>query len=389
MAGSLRIRITAADPTRLIAEMNLTSIDLQDVISEDMLTVTATIPRVCYPTAKRLVEKRGGEITALYKSGLYWDFKRLLFRPYFLLGLITILGLTLFLPTRVLFVQVNGNSSIPTRLILEKAESCGIGFGASRQEVRSEQLKNKLLSEIPQLQWAGINTTGCVATITVRERRDSNIQEPQTGVSSIIAARDGIIEELTVTKGNPLCQVGQAVKQGQILVSGYTDCGIAIKASQAEAEVYAKTRRDVAVTALQSCVQKSKIIERRPFLYLIVGKAQYAIYGGELPAATGSCVWQKISQEHILTLPGGYALPVKVITGEYICYQADSLAVSTLEEDLINFAKNYVGSQMVSGRIINAAHFIRENKNLRIMQVDFSCVEMIGKVRWESTLPAP
>ena len=36
--------------------------------------------------------------------------------------------------------------------------------------IRSEKVKNSLLQRIPQLQWAGINTDGCVAVISVREK---------------------------------------------------------------------------------------------------------------------------------------------------------------------------------------------------------------------------
>ena len=92
----------------------------------------------------------------------------MLFRPVLLAGLGILFLLAMYLPSRVLFIRVEGNMQIPDRQILAAAEECGIRFGASRREVRSEKVKNALLSSVPQLQWAGVNTAGCVATISVR-----------------------------------------------------------------------------------------------------------------------------------------------------------------------------------------------------------------------------
>lgn len=389
MGGTLRLEITCADPTRLIKKLNESLIPLYDVSCVDALTIRGTLARADYKSAKRMIEKYGGKATLLQRSGLYWHMRSLLGRPVLLLGFAMILVLTLYLPSRILFVQVEGNERIPTRLILEAADSCGICFGASRSDVRSEKLKNKLISEIPQLQWAGINTRGCVATITVRERRIPDHQEENQGVSSIIASRDGVIQEITVTKGNALCQVGQAVKAGQTLVSGYTDCGIAIKVSQAEAEIYAQTRRSVNVVALRESVQKTQIIDRKKVYYLIVGNKIHPLFGETEPKASEGFFWQKTQQVTTLTLPGGFTLPVSLLVCEYACYETSFSAAVTKQRSLLQFAENYILTQMVSGRVVSAVHFTPEDGPDNMLQAEFSCIEMIGKVQQEIPVKLP
>ena len=383
MTGMVRIKITCADPARLITELNNASVALYDISWEDALTVCGTLPRPHYATAKRLIIKRNGQVQLLQRKGLYWGGSGLLHRPLLLLGLIGILFLTLYLPSRVLFVYVEGNESIPTRLILEKAQGCGICFGASRSQVRSERIKNMLLSEIPQLQWAGVNTSGCVATITVRERNIADVKEEFTGVSSIVAARDGIIQQMTVTKGNPLCQVGQAVKAGQTLVSGYTDCGISIKVSQAEAEVYALTHRSVKVAAITKTMQKTQIVDRLQNRYLLIGDTRIQIPGSETPVEKEGFFWQKTRTETVLTLPGDLPLPVSMIVEEYVCYEITLQENTYGDDDLLKYAKKYLLTHMVSGRIISAAHQLPEEQEYGLMQAEFSCIEMIGKVQQE------
>jgi sporulation protein YqfD len=152
--------------------------------------------------------------------------------------------LTIFLPTRVLFIHVEGNSTVEERRILEAAQECGIRFGASRRQVRSEKMKNRLLEKVPELKWAGVNTSGCTAVISVREQPVQEQRTGYTGISSIVAACDGRITSCTVTKGNGLCAPGQVVQKGQLLISGYLDCGICIRVTGAEGEIFAETRQE-------------------------------------------------------------------------------------------------------------------------------------------------
>ena len=167
-------------------------------------------------------------------------------------ALAVFLAAAIFLPTRIFFVRVEGNVTTPTRLILDAAGESGIRFGASRRAVRSEKMKTALLSALPHLHGAGGNTSGCVATGSVRQRTEPEVTGQDRAVSSIVASRDGFIVSATVTRGNSLCRVGQSVKAGQVLISGYTDCGICIQATRAEGETCAQTSREfAAVTPAQ------------------------------------------------------------------------------------------------------------------------------------------
>ena len=94
---------------------------------------------------------------------------------------------------------MEGNQNVPENLILELASQCGLSFGTERRQVRSEQVKNALLGAVPELEWVGINTAGCVATISVRERQKGENIGQAGGVSSIVASCDGMITGIVVT----------------------------------------------------------------------------------------------------------------------------------------------------------------------------------------------
>lgn len=385
-AGLLHIRITSADISELLSQISAKGIPLFRVKWIDDLTVHGTIYRSNYRQLREFTEHRGDKLEIVNRLGLYWSGKSLLKRPVLFYGVIFSVLLALFLPSRILFVRVEGNGMVSEKLILDAAENCGISFGASRRRVRSEKIKNALLAQIPELQWIGVNTSGCVATINVKEKSVAQqSQKVQTGVSSIVASRDGVIWECTVTKGNPLCQVGQAVKAGQTLVSGYTDCGITIKATRAEAEIYAQTLWNLEIVTPLNVVQRWEQNDCEIKYSLLIGKNQINFFKDSGISDT-SCV--KMYEEHFLTLPGGFQLPIGIAREAYIYY--DTQEVQITEADSVDWlqsaAENYLQAQMVAGRILSQDVEVLLKDGVGCLSGQYACLEMIGQVKNEEIL---
>ena len=250
--GRVRVLLTGADPERTLHLLTQARIQCFRICWVDLLTVRFFCARKDCGHIQAFCEKRGDSVSFGPEAGasVWKSFFRA--RPVLAVGLILLMMLTLYLPTRVLFFRVEGNESVTERQILEAMEESGIRFGASRRAVRSEKMKNVLLEALPELKWAGINTSGCTAVITVREREMQQSEKDPTAVTGIVAAADGYVTSSTVVRGTGLCEPGQIVKAGQLLISGYTDQGICLLATGAEGEIYAQTSRNVeVVTPLQ------------------------------------------------------------------------------------------------------------------------------------------
>ena len=383
LGGMTEVRLTSADPSAALRELNRAGIVIYSADRpDDDIVVTFMTRRKDYRRLKALAVRRGYTLSLVKRGGLYWAFKGMLRRPVLVIGIFLIIMLTIFLPTRVYFIRIEGNSMIPTKLILEKCEQCGISFGASRRLVRSEKMKNALLEAIPELQWAGINTSGCVATVSVRERSASEIPRKENGVSSIVAVRDGIITECTVIKGNAVCRIGQAVKAGETLVSGYTDCGISIKATRAEGEIYALTQHVLTAVTPENYQKRTVKTRQEKKYFLIIGKKRINLSKG---SGISDTTCDKISLESTLTLPGGFALPVILVTEVWTFY--DCSEVSPEEADIVEllreFVGNYLTGQMVAGHILNREESLDSHSGLISLQGKYACLEMIGRVRNE------
>ncbi|MCD7755073.1 MAG: sporulation protein YqfD [Firmicutes bacterium] len=386
LGGMVQVSLTSADPAAALTAIHASGIVLYEAVSTDEMTLRFRLSRRSYPALQRVASRRGEKLELVGRRGLYWAARAMLKRPVLLVGIALILLLGFYLPTRVLFIQVEGNGSVPAKRILEAAQTCGIRFGASRQAVRSEQMKNALLQAIPELQWAGINTKGCVATISVRERQAAEDTEKSgAGVSSIVAVCDGVIQSCTVTRGTAACKVGQAVSAGQVLISGYTDCGISILATRAEGEVYALTRHFfTAVTPTEWQIRGEQTVTVKKYS-LIFGKKRINFYKGS-GILDGTCA--KMYTEDYLTLPGGFQLPIAIVTEEWVYYSESAQATQEADASalLSGFADTYLRSQMVAGRILSGTESTASDAGVMVLEGEYSCLEMIGQERSEEII---
>lgn len=385
LGGMLQVKLTSADLTGTLGAINTAGITIYHVQEESDLVLRFDVQRRDYRRLRALTKKRGEKLELSRRQGLYWVLRQFVRRPVLMMGILLILMLTLYLPTRILFVEVEGNHQIPAQQILERAEGCGIGLGASRRMVRSERMKNRLLSSIPDLQWAGINTYGCRAVISVRERTQPEEKSEEHGISSIVATREGVIREMTVLRGEPMCKVGQAVKAGQVLVSGYMDRGICIRGTRAQGEVFAETERNLTAVLPSDYVVRSKKTRSEKKYSLIIGKKRINFYKGS-GISDSSC--DKMYSVRYLTLPGGFRLPIALVTEEWVYHDTEDI---TMEENqakqiLTNSARRYLLSVMTAGQIQTPHENLQLSNGIYCLEGRYACLEMIGKTRLEENL---
>lgn len=382
ISGQLWVELTSAEPELAVSAYAGAGIPMEDLQPQGALTLRFWMPRCCYPQARKLAQKRGDCLKILGKRGIYWMLPRLLRRPVLLLGAAVLTGLTLFLPSRILFVQVEGNAAVPARQILEAAAESGLAFGTSRRQVRSEKVKNALLSKIPQLQWAGVNTSGCVATVSVRERTVLPPAQDPVGVSSLCAVRDGYIRSITATAGTALVQPGQTVQAGQVLISGYTDCGLCLRGEQAKGEVFAQTQQELTAVLPAKWTLRGQSLAQRRSYSLLIGKKRINLW-------KDSGIWEdtcgRMYEEHYITLPGGFRLPLALCiqTRTTFALTSETIPEAQAGKELTDFARRTVLKRMVAGEIQQAAEHLHQDGGCFWLEARYVCQEMIARQRQE------
>mgnify|MGYP003294124171 CR=1 FL=1 len=367
--GWVRLRLTTADCSRRLREISR-EIRLEDIRLENALTAAFTVSRGDWDKIK----VRDGDDLELVGAGGLPVHLQVLRRWRIFAGAVVLLGLlTVYLPTRIWFVQVEGNGEIPARLILERAEECGVCFGASRRELRSEQVKNHLLWAIPELRWAGVNTSGCTAVITVAVRQEENPPEPVMP-GDIVAGTDAVVTEVYPLTGTVLTAPGQAVQAGQVLISGTTDLGLTIRRDRAGGEVYGLTRRSLETALPETCVNRKENGRVVRKYSLRIGK-KYVNFSNDSGILYGTCV--KMRTVKYLTLPGGFTLPVALVTETYRLCETETAPRPDGAELMTDAGRRYVLEQMTAGAIRSEEWTVEDG---RVMG-EFACREMIGIFR--------
>ncbi len=381
--GVLCVELITADDTGALCAIRAIGVELRNIEKTDALTFRFEIRKADLYKLRRLAQRRGETVRVRSTMGLYRTLLHLKRRPVLLFGAALLLAVSLLLPGKILFVRTQGNETIPTRLLLEKAAQCGVCMGASGREIRSERVKNRLLSEIPQLQWVGVNIYGCVAVVSVRERTPEAETEEVSGVTSLVAERDGVISSITVTQGTALCRAGEAVVAGQTLISGFTDCGSVTLATRAKGQIRALTRHDLTVVSPLEYDARGEIVCTERKISLFFGKKRINFYKGSGILDTGCA---KIREQWYLTLPGGFVLPIGLICEVYIQY-APAQEKSTRRVALSKFAAAYTLAHCRDGEILNTLETTQDTQTLAILRAAYACRESLGMTQEEATLP--
>ena len=367
--GWTRLRLTSADCVSRLQtisrEIRIVNIAFSDLLEAEFDVLQADVKRIRIRDTEKL------EIVISGGFPRYLDGLR---RWWILAAVVVLLGaLTVFLPGRILFLQVEGNGAVPGKLILEHAAECGAHFGASTRKLRSEQVKNHLLWAIPELRWAGVNTDGCTATISVAERQSGQEQAGELP-GDIVSVTDAVVSGILPQTGTAMVSPGQAVRQGQILISGSTELGITTRVDRAAGEVYGLTRRTVTAVLPRENRQREGTEQVIRKFSLQIGK-KYVNFSNDSGILYGTCV--KMRTVNYLTLPGGFQLPVALVTDTYQMCRMQTVSREMEQEALLMEARRHVCAQMRSGTILREdVHWTGD-----AMTVVFECREMIGAFR--------
>lgn len=377
-AERLSLRVVCADTSAFLKLLSDSNIFVYDVSRIEELVITFSVDGKYYDKVCTIAQKRGATLSVVKRRGWLPALRAVRKRVILQLSILCLLLLSLWLPTRVLFIRVEGNILVDEKAILNAAEGCGLHFGVSRRALRSEVIKNHLLKELPQLQWAGVNTTGCTAVIHVRETA-LTAEPEQSSKGQMYALCDGIVLEATVTSGYTSVAVGQAVKAGQLLVNDRQDESFLSPQTEVNAEIFALTLRRITVAVPAISVQKLYTEEKNRNYALLLGKNRIKLskYSGILP--TG-CV--KMYEQMYTHLPGGFALPLGVEIESQQSYVSVEIPLS--ESEVLRFAEDSARScleeQMIAGRILSCRGQIVERSDFALVDFEFQCVEMIGRI---------
>ncbi len=167
---------------------------------------------------KSIAEENGYNLEIVDRRGLPF-YKAILKRRmgFIVGGIIFILSLYL-LSSFIMFIEVTGNQTVDSTRILQSAARHGLQPGAPKWTFSRNNIEKNMLVEVEELSYVCVEIRGISARIKVVEKVLP--KEDITGPCHLVAAKDGVINEVLVLEGQSRISAGDVVAREDILISG-------------------------------------------------------------------------------------------------------------------------------------------------------------------------
>lgn len=196
------------------------NIYLWDIEKIDYTTIKAKINIRDFFKLRSIVRKTDSNIQIIEKCGMPFKIKTVKRRKWFFFGLGALLIFIYILSSYIWMIEIHGLERIDEQIVLENLSYAGLRVGIKKSKVEKRDIENRMLIQMPELTWMGIEIKGTKAFVTVVEKKPEpqliNRDEP----CDIVASKNGVIEKILVLNGDGVVKDGDTVKKGQLLVSG-------------------------------------------------------------------------------------------------------------------------------------------------------------------------
>lgn len=219
VTGYLEIILSGLNPERVINMAMSRGIYIWDIHQDEEGRFLLKVRLGGFKALRYLVRRSGCRMRIKSKKGVPFLVMRAKKRKILVLGFLFFCLTLYFLSSFVWFVEVSGNTKVPTAIIMQNVENNGLKVGAVKSALEKVYIKEKLLLDIPELAYVDIYEQGSKIVIEVAEKTLIP-QNKDTLPSDLLARIDGKVEELLVLQGTPLVKEGDQVQQGQALISG-------------------------------------------------------------------------------------------------------------------------------------------------------------------------
>lgn len=258
---------------------------------------------------RHLNRKKDFKVHIIKKYGLPFLTMRYRKRIGILLGAILCFLILQFMSGYIWVIDVNGNKQIKDETILSACESIGITTGIKKDSIYPKLEREKLMLKLEGVAWASINVEGSKLTVNITETKEEDGKGES--YTNLLATADGIIKKMDIVSGNSVVKVGQAVKKGDLLVSGIIETTDGTRFVKSKGTVLATSEREI---SLREDFKQKK--------WLFTGKVKckkvLSVYGFKIPLFLGGEKGEYKSQKSIKTLKlFSVGLPIKIYEKRY------------------------------------------------------------------------
>lgn len=380
LRGIVRLRVESSYPERVINLCAAHGVPFWDLQWESETVFHVRTTRHSLPLLRQITEEAECTVTTQEERGAPVLLRRGKRRYALMAGALLLVLLSLCGNIFIWDFRVSGNETVPEEAILRALENCGITVGSVGLELDQRAIRNQVLLELPDLSWLVVNVKGCTAHVQVLERQRPPRAVQEDEITNVVAQRSGLVTEIRALDGKAQVARGSSVTEGQLLISGVVDTERqGVRMVHGMGQVWARTWYDLSVLVPLQTTKRTQQEGETTRIWLDIGKKQINLYakGSMLPADCG-----KILHYGAVCLPGGFRLPLTVVTEKTVRYQTQRTERTEVEARAEGEAAllTLLQTQMTEDGSVTDTRFASARKgDWLLVTLKAECLEQIGQ----------
>ncbi len=372
--GIADVEIVGAFPETVLNACAARGIRLQNPERADVVSFRASVSERALPELERAAADCRCEMKLLNLRGGSLLRRWLRKRIWLPLSAGMMLILLLFSSLFIWEIDVVGCQRLSRGEVLRALSDCGVEEGCFWPSLSGDLVRSEMLTQMPEIAWMTVNVCGSRATVLISERREKPelVQEGEWG--DLVAARDGIVRRMSALTGRAMVSPGQAVRQGETLITGELESlSGPTRFVRAAGSVTAETSWEL--TAVQPLEAAQKTGRARFFTRyaLKIGKNRYNFYAGSGKMLDG---YDKIVHEYNLGIKGLFATPVSLVREELICTKTEPGPAA--EEERMKRQLLELLTRRIDGEVLSESFRVEREDGLLKVSMTARCLENIA-----------
>ena len=375
LLGELRLELCGAFPQSALNAICAAGVEVWEIEWADACTLRISFHERELAFVENTAKKCMCETRLLSSRGGSRSRRQLWRRKWLLVFTAAVAGLLVLSSQFIWEIDVRGNEQLSRGEILRALADCGVVCGSNRHAVSPELVRSAMLEKLPELGWMALNINGSRAVVLIREREEKPEIYAENRSADLVAAKDGLIRKTLVLNGKPLVHAGDAVLQGETLISGTMDSiSNGTRYVCAAGQVIADTWYErTAVCPAQEALKTPSGLSRRRFA-VIFGKRRINLFinGGK---AIDEC--DKIVKQYTLGIEGLFAMPIRLVCEKLTPYRTTVGAAA--DEASMREKLSDTLDREISGEIASKYYSSAEAKGLFVVTLRAHGIENIAE----------
>lgn len=377
--GTVRLKVSGAQPERILNFCAEKGIEFWDASPcEDFSVSLSAFSSDCAAIMSQS-GKNGLEIELLSEKGgrkLASSVKR---RAVFVV--LAVVSVTLASVSSLFLwnIEIEGNDKLSDAQILRALSDCGVDYGVFWPSLSSDEVRSRVVAEMPEIAWLSLNVRSSRAHIVVHERVDKPEIVNEKAPCDIVAAKSGVIKRMSVLEGESAAVPGSAVAEGDVLVRGLMSSETGDERHvHSMAQVIADTWYEISAQTPLTEDRKTEKVHTDTAFSLIIGKKRINFFSDSRNKYTSCDKINKlryISLGDVFTLPLGYAIESTT--------QYETKAVPIDEKESVEHMKADLRSELQrrigDGQIVSEEYSVSKTEGLLTVTLRAQCTENIAR----------